>query len=177
MNKFKALLREDDKGYTPLEVLGTLFLIGILVSFLIVRFLGWRDSANDRKAQATARTVVLSAEGVYQDDGLAYSDTAADYDAEVGAVITAIQASGGDVKEGTTDQTLYISVESDSGEFMTIVMSATAQADFCTSAAVINDSTKHDRCYLQLATLTVSDQQQQQHQCERVRSPDLTRKR
>lgn len=137
MRNIKRFLQEDDKGYTPLEVLGTLFLIGILVSFLIVRFLGWRDSANDRKAQATARSVVLAAEGLYQDQGLAYSDTAGDYDAEVAAVIGGTDVT---VTEGATDQLLYINVASESGTNMAIILDAAAQVQFCTGAAAVVDA-------------------------------------
>ncbi len=121
----KANIQAEDRGYTPLEVLGTLFLIGILIAFLIVRFLGWRDSAYDRDAQATARSVVLSAEAVYQ-DGLAYSATDTDYDAEVAALIT-----GGDVELIGGGTELAIIVSSDSGTDFGMVLSATGQTQFC----------------------------------------------
>src|SRR5579884_862893 len=76
--------RSDEEGFTLIELMVVVLIIGILLAIAIPTFLGARDRANDRSAQSNLRNA-LSAEKVVFTDNQAYADTS------VAADLTALQ--------------------------------------------------------------------------------------
>jgi prepilin-type N-terminal cleavage/methylation domain-containing protein len=60
---------KSDEGFTLIELLIVLIIIAILVAIAIPSYLGFRDRANERAAQANVRAAVPSAEAFFSDHG------------------------------------------------------------------------------------------------------------
>lgn len=54
-----------ERGATPIEILAGLVLLGIIFSFIIVKFFSWRETTQDKGAQAKLRDATLAAESIY----------------------------------------------------------------------------------------------------------------
>jgi type IV pilus assembly protein PilA len=59
---------KSDEGFTLIELLIVLIIIAILVAIAIPSYLGFRDRANERAAQANVRAAVPSAEAFFSDN-------------------------------------------------------------------------------------------------------------
>ena len=76
-------LTGDDRGFTLLEVMVVVLVIGILLAVGIPTYLGARDRAQDKSAQSSLRVAQTTALVVFTDDGdFADADTTAMADAE-----------------------------------------------------------------------------------------------
>ena len=65
--------REDDEGFTLIELMVVVLIIAILISIAIPTFLGARKRAEDRAAQADLRNG-LTTQKTYYTDGEIYAD-------------------------------------------------------------------------------------------------------
>ena len=69
--------REDDEGFTLIELMVVVLIIAILIAIAIPTFLGARQRAQDRAAQSNVRNA-FTAEKTFYTDGQAYTGVVAD---------------------------------------------------------------------------------------------------
>ncbi len=61
--------RDDDKGFTLIELMVVVLIIAILVAIAVPTFMGARTRAQDRSAQSNARNALTTGRILFTDDG------------------------------------------------------------------------------------------------------------
>jgi len=87
--------RENEEGFTLIELMVVVLIIAILIAIAIPTFLGARTKANDRAAQSSLRNALTAAKSVFTDQNSYVPATAAALSADEPSLTFAAAASNG----------------------------------------------------------------------------------
>jgi len=128
----RRLAERDDKGFTLIELMVVVLIIAVLLLIAIPQFLGARQGAQNKGAQASLRTALTAAKSYVQDNG-SYADISLTDLSNREKNLTFVESSGSVTK---ANEVLFVKVDDRS---ITLI----AHADFDRCFAVtdnVNDA-------------------------------------
>jgi type IV pilus assembly protein PilA len=120
----KRLGRDEEEGFTLIELMVVVLIIAILIAIAIPTFLGARTRAQDRQAQSNLRNA-FAAEKVLYTDNQAYTSSAS---ALSGVEPSLTYSAGTDPSGGADAKTIFVNVDSTTG---VVILAAKSKSGTC----------------------------------------------
>ena len=92
LSKLRQRLAREESGFTLIELLVVLIIIAVLLAIAVPSYLGFRDRAQNRAAEANVRSAIPAAEAYYSDNGTYTGMTVAELkEIDQGLKVTAVK--------------------------------------------------------------------------------------
>ena len=120
---------DNEEGFTLIELMVVVLIIAVLVAIAIPSFLGFRNRAQDRAAQANLRNTLLAEKAVWTDTGAFTVDEAALKEFEPTIIIGATAEDDGvaaTLSVAGSDDAVCLVTQSESGNYFAIFEDSSA---------------------------------------------------
>ena len=142
----KRLQKDEEDGFTLIELMVVVLIIAILLAIAIPTFLGAQDRARDRAAQSDLRNGITAAKTIATDDAGAFNNvTVSSLTTAEGSLSfaagTASTTSIGVVGGGSSPDAVLLYTQSESDTWYGITAAKTGAVKFCKGTAASNVNT------------------------------------